>query len=203
MYSSTIFKSMMFLSVFILFCNADCANKDKEPTCYLSEEFKSYVIFGEKSQWIYQNQIGELDTIKIISTEHLIQDGPHSYPTERFNIETSSNLNGNKKDLALCQTGNGALNCQEYNSYSSIYTSPTYFFCCCEEGTTIDNLTFIKKDTIKLGGELIENVRIFVSDSISPKSYKTLYYAKDIGLVKFDDYQNNQWILISYDLTIY
>lgn len=192
--------TIKLLLLLIILNSADCSLK-KEPTCHISEEFKSYIVFKEGSYWIYQNQSGNMDTIKIIRQEHSILDSPYNYPSERYTITTESNKDGSKTYFAQSEDLNMIL-CKSFSQYTTNYYYPVLFFCCCDPGSRVENLTFQSQlDSIEISGNWFFNVKVFESDSINPQTKKTLYYSKYIGLIMYEDFNDNTWQIINYSVS--
>lgn len=196
--------NILFLSAiaFILFNNADCSNK-KETTYYFSEEFKSYVIFNKDSYWIYKSKTNDYDTIKLTQINHDIVDSPKNPPHEIYHLFKSSSFHGDLSYTAACKSYTNHIGCKDFSWYSNTSGSISagfYFFCCCDEGTKNESATYLGETEDEINGMPLQNVKIFQIDSIFPTSLKTLWYAPDIGLIRFHDYQNNQWELIEFDI---
>ena len=66
---SNIYHLILFISLFFLFNQADCSQKNDLPIVYHSQEFKDYAVFKEGTFWIYQNELGYKDTFNIIHYE--------------------------------------------------------------------------------------------------------------------------------------
>ncbi|MCD4680212.1 MAG: hypothetical protein K8S00_07475, partial [Bacteroidales bacterium] len=178
-----LFRIALYIIIFIILNSADCSKPDSEPTCYISEEFKSYVIFNEGSYWIYQNQFNIIDTIKVIKTEHSILDGPYTHPFELYNISTISSLIGDTKFKAKCWDMN-YVDCTNFNVYSPDYIYSILFFCCCAEGKKYENLTYLHQlDSIEVDSTVFYNIKVFESDSINPQTARRSYYSQNIGLI--------------------
>lgn len=196
------FKYAWLFIIFILFNQADCSHND-DPTCYFTNEFNSYTIFAKDSFWVYQNQDGTKDTVRITKIERLIIDGYHSYPDERFNITKTSTLSGTEKFYALCQDADNPIGCDHYNTFRSNYSHQCYFFCCCEEGKKFQTLTYVGELDIIVHEIDYPQTRHFISDSLFSTSLKAQYYAPNIGLVKYEDFDQNTWELIDYKVERY
>lgn len=190
----------MLSVLFILLNNADCSRSKNEPTSYFSDEFKSYVIFNEGSSWVYGNQFNDRDTVVLSSVEHSFIDLPYSYPAERFELTTTSTINEEKKYLAQCNGGN-ELSCSNFSILAQRDFYPLLFFCCCDEGFKDENLQFVNQlDSIEINDEMYFDIKIFKSDSIDSQSLSTLYYAKNIGLIQYEDYNSNVWKLLDHNI---
>jgi len=72
---------LLALPCLALQCDPD---DEQEPTYYMSEEFKDYVLFPEGSWWVYENQYGQIDSINLFSQDTEIKDGKDNYP---YNFE--------------------------------------------------------------------------------------------------------------------
>jgi hypothetical protein len=194
------FRYLLLSILFILLNNADCSRSKNEPTSYLSDEFKSYVIFNEGSSWVYGNQFNDKDTVILISIEHSFIDLPYTYPVERYNFTTTSTINEEKKYLAQCIEGQG-IGCSNFSVLSTNYFNPKLFFCCCDEGFNYENLQFVNQlDSLEINDEMYFDVKIFKSDSIDSQSLSTLYYAKNIGLIQYEDFNSIVWKLLNHNL---
>ena len=75
---------LLVLPCFALKCDPDNSDDEKEPTYYMSQEFKDYVLFPEGSWWVYENQYGQIDSINLYSQDTEIKDGKDDYP---YNFE--------------------------------------------------------------------------------------------------------------------
>ncbi len=193
-FMDTFYKKMRIISIlgiFILFNNANCSKKETEPVYYISDELKSYVIFNKGSFWIYQNQNGIKDTVSITNLNQVIIDNPHGQPFEKIFITKSSTITGSEKFFSMC-------NYDRYCFYSSSISTPYSFFCCCEPNTKYSGLTYKGVVDLTIHNDYFPEALYFVSDSTHTKSLKDLYYAKNIGLIKYNDYENNEWDLIKY-----
>ena len=191
-------RAIAFLLIFILFNQADCSHKEKT-LISISDEFKSYIVFQEGSQWIYENQTGERDTVVLKDIEEYMQESPYNVTTEAINITKVSSLYGEEKTYAQSQEIN--IDCDHYSIYSSVYHSPVYFFCCCEEGKKVENLKYLGNiDSLTIGAHQFYQIRHFESDSINLQAIKNFYYAKDIGLIQYQDFDKNEWKLIDFRL---
>jgi len=198
--SNRLFRNSLYLVIFILLNSADCSKPGSEPTCYISEEFKSYVIFNDGSYWVYQDQSGNWDTVKIIKTEHTIIDNPYTSPRERYNITTGSTIYGERKYIAQCEHVY-RIGCDNFSKYSTNYYSPILFFCCCEEGINYENLKYLQQlDSMVVNSSIFYNIKEFESDSINPQTARKLYYSQKIGLIMYEDFEGNNWHLVDYSV---
>ena len=196
--------SILFLLTitFLLFSNADCSTK-KEKTYYLSEEFKSYIIFNKGSFWIYESNSNERDTIELTNIKHSIGGNHASPPIELYNLFTSSSYHGDLSYTAVCNSHTNMIGCDEYSRYfntSGSLSAGFYFFCCCNVGIRDEEATYLGEIEDEINGQLLYYVKMFQKDSLFPASLKTLWYAPEIGLIRYDDYQNKQWELIEFDV---
>lgn len=193
-------RNLLLIALYALINSADCSMR-KETICHISNELKSYVIFNKGSYWIYQNQLGYRDTVKIQNIKFSIIDMVYSNPVERYEISIKSSLIYETKYIAQCSTGNeiscGNLNFLVTNNFSNIL-----FFCGCDEGKEYQNLQFIEQiDSLYFYDEMFYNIKVFKSDSINNSSLSKLYYAKGVGLIKYEDFNSNVWQLMNYNIS--
>lgn len=66
---SNIYRVSLLLVILFLFNQADCSRRRNLPVVYLSQRFKDYANFKEGTCWIYQNELGENDTVSITKYE--------------------------------------------------------------------------------------------------------------------------------------
>jgi len=195
---NNILRNSIFLVAFFLLAGADCSRPGSEPTCYISEEFKSYVIFNQGSNWIYIDQNQNKDTVEIVNLEKSIEDGPYTYPHEKYIITVWSSIRGEEKSFSQC-VSNSRIGCDGFSILSGRHDLS--FFCCCEEGTQEGTLTSLRLlDSLVISNSMYYNIRVFESDSLSLQVNKKLYYAKNIGLIKYEDFDDNIWELVKYDV---
>jgi len=208
-YLNNTFKLLTGALVFLVFNCADCSGVKKEPSCNISNEFKSYVIFGVGSYWVYKSDEGILDTTKIISIERTIYDGPSMYPTESFRIYKNSSLKGDLLFEATCGSASvGDRHGCDENTTAYIFINTEYlqeyFFCCCEpDSNSIYANHYLGEDSVTINNIFYSHLKKFFNDSLNAETIKLLYYAKGIGLVKYEDYQENNWELIEHSIIEY
>ena len=90
--------------------------------------------------------------------------------------------------------------CGDISTFSTVYYTHVMFFCCCEEGIPYKNLIFLRElDSIEVNNTFYYNIKVFESDSINPQTIRKFYYAKNTGLIMYEDFENNNWILIEYE----
>ena len=65
------FRYLLLAIIYLLLNGADCSKSKNEPTCYISEEFKSYGIFNEGSYWIFQDQFNNSDTVAVMKEQDM------------------------------------------------------------------------------------------------------------------------------------
>lgn len=191
-------KGFILILVFGLFHRADCSRESQEPVCYMSDEFKEYIVFGSGSFWIYQHQAGYLDTVIVQDAEIEVSDSPYNYPAEIFSYYRNSSMRGREYFLAQCESDR--IGCSGLSSLAGGKFWPIMFFCCCEEALKVGNLTYLGIDSMTIHGIHFPELKYFESDSLYPNSYHLLHYAKGIGLVKYTDYYGDEWELIEFSL---
>ncbi len=188
---------LSLISAFLLLNSADCSKTKEGEICLLEQEFKSFIIFKEGTFWIYRNQAGVEDTVKIIKSVRSVENSPYSYSVELYRITQQSSINGESNYIARCQKINST-GCSSFSEYSLVDYSKCLFFCCCETGTSYNNLKYSKQiDSLIIQNSVFHDIKIFESDSLYPNSPKKLYYADKFGLIKYETYDKNQWILIN------
>ncbi len=194
------FRYVLLTITYLLLNGADCSKSKNEPTCYISEEFKSYGIFNEGSYWIFQDQFNNIDTVTVKSSIHSIIDGPYSFPMERYEISTISTIRDETRYIAQCV--DNQLMCSGFSILETINLPSIQFFCCCDEGTRYENLQYVNQlDSMVINDETFYHIKIFASDSVNVHSLSKLYYAEHIGLIQYEDYESNSWKLTKHNLS--
>lgn len=189
---------VLLLILFGLLSKADCSREKNEPVCYMSEDFKEYVVFGSGSFWIYQSQSGLIDTVQMIDTKLSIEDSPYIYPIEMYTGYKKSTVNGTEYFMSRCE--GTMIDCENLSTLYGGEIWQLLFFCCCEEGRRIENLIYISEDSISLNGVFYNDVKHFESDSLHTQSFKHFYYVKGIGLVKYENFMGEEWELLEYNI---
>ncbi len=202
---------LQLLIILGLFINADCSHK-RGDAVYFTDEFKSYMIFDEGSFWIYENQEGERDTVVIKNVERKINSNftmGNRYE-ENFYIKKHSSKYGNIKDRA-----NQSFPCEPEGVYHSTFFDTlninNLFYLCDDSSAMYSDRRMKFKgmvDSMIVNEETFRKVKIFEYDSINMTNYfqgkmpvpRMFYYAFNVGLIKYDDYDNNQWNLIKYNV---
>lgn len=206
-FQKIVFKYAILPFMIILLGLAACSKgedeKKENATCYLSDEFKSYTVFNEGSYWIFCNQDSIMDTITLTDSKFYIDNYPNGYPSEKYQkVLSSSRIQEiGEPFFGVCEDIDDT-NCRNYNRLGGGFTRSLVFFCACEEGTRIENLTYVNTDSATINGVLYNEVKFFESDTTSFYQYthRFLLYAKDIGLIKYKDYKGNTWEIIAYNI---
>jgi len=203
-----IYKIILATMAFILFNNADCSHK--KPDCYISDEFKSYVIFGKDSFWVYQNNLGVLDTVEVVEVRRTITGGVGSpfSNLEEFIIKCKSTLHGDIDYFAPCASAEiiGFGNCDDNPTLLQVYNQDyniilDLFYCCCDPNPTSNTSTkYLGIDSTIVNGVVYNNLMKFKYDSLYPGSSKIHYYKQNTGLVKYERYNGETWELIDYKI---
>jgi hypothetical protein len=194
------FRYLLLAIIYLLLNGADCSKSKNEPTCYIPDEFKSYGVFNEGSYWVYHDQFNNSDTVTVKSNIHSIIDGPYSYPMERYEITTISTMRDESRYIAQCL--DNPLMCTSFSILETLNPAAIQFFCCCDEGTRYENLQYISQlDSMVIHDETYYYVRIFESDSVNVHSLSKLYYAENIGLIQYEDYESNSWKLTKHSVS--
>ncbi len=192
---------------------------------YLSDEFKSYTIFPAGSYWVYEKvNTRFIDTmiVESVSLEFHSEHAESNVKVESGNIKYQTKLSG--KIIGHIGTINSFPNSCESMSSILIYNSThdtlntaggqfldvgNEFFCCCEPGTfswfdPIHEYSGII-DSVIVGGVKFVTVRLFttiIDDSLfiqqNPNLVKKSYFAKNVGLIKWEQFNGNVWELKEY-----
>ena len=197
--------SVFYIVIFLILTFSSCT-KSKNSVCLISDEFKSYVIFDSGSYWVYRNTDGIYDSISVDSTKSDIYTGVEStLSTEVIYVYLNSSISGKMIFSSIC--GSSAVeqreNCEENSSsFTRHFTNGLlldYYFCCCPSDTNNSYLTkYLGIDSATVNSIFYPKLRKFELDSVNVSSLKYLLYAKDIGLVKYQDYNGIIWELIDY-----
>ncbi len=186
---------------------------------HLSDEFKSFTIFPEGSYWVYEKlNDGFIDTMIVekVSLEFQSEHAESNVKVESGSIQYQTRLSGkivgwirNSSYSESCNTMSSIL---IYNStHDTLNTAGgqfldigNEFFCCCNPGSKslfdpIHEYSGII-DSISVSGINYFNVRLFttiIDDSLfiqqNPGLVKKSYFAKNIGLIKWEQFNGNEW----------
>lgn len=200
---SNIYRLILLLSLFFLFSQADCSRKNDLPVVYLSQEFKDYAVFKKGTFWIYQNNMGETDTVSITTYESWVtSDDFMVYDIVKMNKYSTIKNKTTKliSDLADNKTKIINNKCSDINWLKDIYHN-TYFLCCCEIGSQKGGLEYIDFiDSLNINGKEYYSIKVFENVSFSNETYVTtyFYYVKNFGLIKKEQPGVFNWELIDY-----
>ena len=194
---------------------------------HLSDEFKSFTIFQEGSYWVYEEiNSGFIDTMIVerVSIEFQSEHAESNVKVESGNIQYKTKLSG--KIIGHISTTKSYSNSCESMSSINIFNSTNdtvnsgggqfldvgnQFFCCCDQGSTswfapIHEYSGIV-DSISAGGANFDNVRLFttiIDDSLfieqNPDLVKKSYFAKNVGLIKWEQFNGNEWEVREYHI---
>ena len=198
---------LLILPCLALQCDPDTKDDEQKPTYYMSEEFKDYVLFPEGSWWVYENQYGQLDTVKIIWQEISIKKGKDDYPynyewlTHHFKTTYYNDTIigwGGQRDK-----GNGFPGLYFRGvKYLNIFP---LFFSSKDTGYVLKYNTRLKylmeKDSLTLNNKTFEQVKIFKNLTQHYKlEPEKIYYAKNFGIIKSELFNGTNWELKSYHI---
>ncbi|NOX46189.1 MAG: hypothetical protein GXO89_04345 [Chlorobi bacterium] len=197
---------------------SSCGKKEYFP---LSDEFKSFAVFPVGSYWVYEEiNSGFVDTmtVKEVSIEYEVraesnryyEQGYIHYRTRKSGLiigsisNTSPNSNCGYLNSLLLRNSTDTL-------HSEFLDVDNEFFCCCEPGSKSWFNPMFKYsgviDTVTAGGYKFQNARAF-SNTIEDTAYleqfpgtvKISYFAKNVGLIKWEQFNGNVWELKEFKI---
>jgi hypothetical protein len=211
-----------YISFILLICMADMCvfgkrKKLVEPTYLMSQEFKDYTLFKEKSQWIYQEVNNNwLDTLEIIKQEIKtydikIPDGifesfKQTLKSSFFPDVTDDLISSGTTEF-LAYPANACAYSEVY--YSKIHALNTQFFSDKNLGTVF-NLTGGQKyttykeyfETYTLGKLTFQKVKVFeMNFEEDNRLSRKVYYAKNVGLIRKELWNGQVWNLVDYKVS--
>lgn len=188
---------------------------------YLSEEFKSYVIFPEGTYWVYEEiKSGFIDTLNIEEVSISFGSGHSESHTQyesgviEYNTSRSGLIHGYispKASIYGCSSYHDLLTAnknEDFVEIDSVYMGLNLcFFCCCDTGIvmSIGTKYLGMIDTMIINSLVFEKVMNFSNvsyDSLEifqhPNRARKSYYAKNIGLIKWEQFNGNVWEIRDY-----
>lgn len=208
-FHSSIHRLKFFCILLVLPCLALECNPDKDeeekPTYYMSEEFKDYVLFPEGSWWVYENQRGQTDTLKIIWQEKkVINSRKFSSKVEGFQHHLYSSyfkdtlFGGGQAPFG----GEGQIGYNRGLKYNTSYQ----FFTAKDTGDTYyynsKEAKYIREiDTFCIKKIVYKDVKVFKTfQKKYPQQPKRIYWAKDVGIIKKVLFDSTVWKLKNYHI---
>jgi len=176
----------------------------------IDQESKDYCLFGKGSYWIYQDSTTlAIDSVVFNNIEYIYSEVEEEYnfhiAYETFNIVISScSQNDQKEYLAhLAADVSTGLTLLGFQQEVAVYHNANI-------GLRVFRLKFVeKKDVYLLNTTTFNNVKVFefYNNHITYPLEKRYYWAKHIGLIRIEVYENESLIsvrnLIRYNVKPY
>ena len=196
---------LLALPCLALQCDPDTKDDEQKPTYYMSEEFKDYVLFPEGSWWVYKNQYGQLDTVKIIWQEIEVENSNHF----ASKIQTfQHHLYSSFVNDTFYGGGGARLKGGDPMGYNqgSKYSFSYLFFTAKDTGELYYHETkeckYVRKlIKYKINNSKFNHVKVF--KTFEKKYYQQpnrIYWAKDVGPIKKVLFDSTVWKLKNYHI---
>jgi|GEM_PF-1430308 len=205
-------KNIIILSLaasIAIFNLSSCGPKELH-TDYIDQRLKDYCIFQEGSYWVYQNEIGDIDSLYLFQREDFtIEDDDRNYESIDLRF-TSSHYPADIFGMAAGPFVGGGGHLSEY--WDKLYLTPMGgFFYFSEQidtpGLTTEILAGTEEtytayfETLLVGDSTYKEVRQYDFRMGNLLSRETIYWAKGIGRVKYIDSDSTIWNIIKYKAT--
>jgi hypothetical protein len=177
-------KTILLLIIITAILNS--CTKPKE-VLTISDEMKDYIMFPSGSYWIYEDTVtGDVDSVRLveqfIDTQECFSCGQIYYE----NLNQTFNTSLQHKSYKLITHVEYSVKYGYIIIYDVLFTTNLEINTCTYNGCYID-----KKDSLNN----FNQVMVFTYNS-----YDTIYYAKNIGKIKYS-YTNNDSISHKFILT--
>lgn len=179
--------------------------EDNGPTYYISQETKDYCFFKEGSWWKYKSNKGETDSVAVTFNERYVKivNGNNE---EFINMEMYTSSNDIKsREISPIKGNDGWLLEESWVSFfhfnDEIEVMKTKGIVNYRYFAIIVSL--IQIDTfLQIGDSIYNSVKHFkVEPESGPHLYKNIWWAKNIGKVKYiTEPDSTVWELIDYNI---
>lgn len=199
----TILTSSVLLNLFLIL--PSCG--DPEIVYYIDKETKSYCYFENGASYIYKDSVtGKIDSLKTSKNWHFSRS--LHYATQEIKTafldwndddtgDISNNWNARKKgDIFIATTIEG-VSYAHYSINSDIYAT----YCSVTESALgIEQIVIIPD--LQIGNNIYYNVKKFYAIS-NNSEYYYFYWAKNVGLIRYEAYDINDSLLKNINLVEY
>lgn len=201
----SIITSVIILLTSALSCS-NCERNENVPIYYMSDEFKSYVVFPKGSYWVYEEVSSQaLDSVYLYRSTIEIKNESDKlgYNYQEFlGIYKSSYLSDSISGFAYPEFDDQKFYEYTEGSLSDFLNRPIIFFGDNSVGYkhkytddfTVEYEAFL--ESMEIQGEVYGNVKVF-KHNIQYFSYQSerIYFAKDIGIIKRELFNGQVWEL--------
>lgn len=183
-------KKLIFIFSILACMSADCHKKKDNPTYFMPQEFKDYVVFPQGSYWIYEDSISGITDSMYLQMQTTKIMEPPGYNDWGYNYEyIEEQLYSSYKNQINSRVSryNEFISNNENGSYMYYGLYPL-FISNISIGIGCDNLKYIQfLDSLLIKNIWLKNIKVF--SNIDPigniKSIKT-FFCRNIGLVKME-----------------
>lgn len=197
------------LLTLVFFC---CKDKERQ-TIYIDQETKDYCDFKTGSWWIYKEEkSGIVDTISVYNYENKIvsiEELSHVdfEQTRAFTIWSLYGHDLTKASPLIKIAADDGINIkatvEEQYPYAISYPSIIYY-TLVTIGSKIeiyagDEIKYENyHDSMELQGRTYYQVKEFSTSAFSSKKQKSIFWAKNIGRIRYETFDGEIWNLINY-----
>ena len=200
----------IYISILTIVCAANtctCGRKSVNPTHYIDQTTRDYLIFLPNSKWVYQREnTTETDT-NIVTSQNTIFSFSRA-------LGRTSEIHGysfsSSRTSAPCGGGGFSISNRGTNERSSCYA----FFTNCYQSivlffneptlgyTSSEGLKYVAQyPNYTVQGKDYIDVREFAyTSALEPVSPKRIWYARYVGIIKKELANGEVWNLVEHDV---
>ena len=179
---------------------SNCDKKNKEPLyCLMQQEFKDYTVFTEGDYWVYMNNIGVKDSIVLIKqtiTQETNNEVKYNYLHQLFLKNESDTF----RQITNFISNRCEYNLQNNNSILFFYPAVigNYSSMGLYQNYELKLVTIL--DSMEMYNKVYRDIMIFEDTISSYYDFKKIYYSRNIGLIKKEEFDGTIWELINYNV---
>lgn len=206
-------KFLNFVVLFLIVLLNNCKEKERE-TIHIDEVTNSYCDFKIGSWWIYKEEnSGKIDTLRIVNYIKEIQYIPMladvDFEYKLMETSYSSNYNDTSRikrtKIEITADYEISINKKTFVFERSNVSDQYIYYSLDSVGEKCPNPNVIVEfesfmDSVQIVSKYYYKVRIYklVNELVDHRVTKRIYWAKNIGKIRFETYGGEVWNLVDY-----